>query len=246
MKTNLKSYNKWKLKRKLEANDDGQAKHSRGGGYMEDLRKSEVCQFNSSSSLNRDYPAPWIVPRLPGERLQFPTGGCWVAKIYDSSHSTNRCERIQVDNLLCYSRLAMAFYNIGMGTDFRVVKLLMATRENSRTYPHYITFEAERNTGGSDSTLDTQYSLALYLSQFALLSYNSHVLKRFVVAKHDIESLKVLKLVKPDSEKDKIIVPRFLLSIQTDHEFRAYYKSDYEIAMIVLLIMPKIPLVVEL
>ncbi|KAK1400507.1 hypothetical protein POM88_000112 [Heracleum sosnowskyi] len=144
------------------------------------------------------------------------------------------------------------------GTHFRVVKLLMATRGNSKTYPHYITFEAERNTEGSvtfqteilvsnhpfsnikilfvrikpdqynsqpsdidhnaqvvedhtrlsqvintytiDSTLDSQYSLALYLSQFALFSFNNNVLKRFVVAKHDIESLKVLKLVKLDSE----------------------------------------------
>ncbi|KAK1400496.1 hypothetical protein POM88_000101 [Heracleum sosnowskyi] len=160
MKTNLKSYNKWKLKRKSEANDDGEAKQGRGG-YMEDLQKSQNFEVG-------DYPVPWVLPkRYPGDRLRCITGLPCVAKIYDTAHSTHGIKRIHIDKLLCYSRLAMAFYNIRM-----------------------------------DSTLDTQYSLAIYLSQFALLSYNSRVLKRFVVAKHDIESLKVLKLVKPDSEPD--------------------------------------------
>lgn len=43
MKTNLKSYLKTKLKRKLEGDDEEE--EDTGGGYVEDLRKSEVCKF---------------------------------------------------------------------------------------------------------------------------------------------------------------------------------------------------------
>ncbi|KAK1400506.1 hypothetical protein POM88_000111 [Heracleum sosnowskyi] len=188
MKTNLKSYNKWKLKRKSEANDDGEAKQGRGS-YMEDLRKSQNFEVG-------DYPVPWVLPKCyPGDRSQCITGLPCVAKIYDTAHSTHGIKRIHIDKLLCYSRLAMAFYNIRMGTDFRPSDIDQVVEDRTR-------LSQVINTYTIDSTLDSQYSLALYLSQFALFSFNNNVLKRFVVAKHDIESLKVLKLVKRDSEPE--------------------------------------------
>ncbi|KAK1378475.1 hypothetical protein POM88_025219 [Heracleum sosnowskyi] len=56
-----------------------------------------------------------------------------------------------------------------------------------------------------DSQLDTPYSLALYLSQYALVI---HVLQEDV-AKHDMESLKVLKLVKSVAK-----VPTYLITFE--------------------------------
>lgn len=49
------------------------------------------------------------------------------------------------------------------------------------------------------SQVDSQYSLALYLSHYALLNYNLFTLSESI-AKHDIESLKVVKLMKPNAE----------------------------------------------
>ncbi|KAK1370086.1 hypothetical protein POM88_036178 [Heracleum sosnowskyi] len=257
MRSNLKSYNKLKLKRKLE--DDGE-KHdgakTGGGGYYEDLRKSENFEVG-------DYTPPWVChPRFPGDRIQFRTGISCPAKIYDSLRKKPRQDGIVLDKLICFSRLAISFYNIRMGTHFRFLNVRMTTAHGSPSaYTYYLTFEAQRNTEeGSvtfqtklitskkpclniqiffvrvkpdpdnsnhsnnsqpsesdhnaqvtllsqvinaytiDSRLDSQYNLALYLSQYALVSYNYRVLKQFVVAKHDMESLKVLKLVKPDSE----------------------------------------------
>ncbi|KAK1400501.1 hypothetical protein POM88_000106 [Heracleum sosnowskyi] len=223
MKTNLKSYNKSKLKRKLEADDDeeGVAK----GGYLEDLIKSENFEVG-------DYhPAPWVrYPRFPGDRLQFICGFPCVAKIYDSSHKNPSCQRILIQRLLCFSRLAMLFYNIRMGTYFRVVKPSEFDHNKSKnSQPSEFDHKKSKNSQPSDfdhnaqvvehctrlyrvintytidSRLDSQYSLALYLSQFALVSHNYYVLK-LSVAKHDIESLKVLKLVKPDSEDPTYLI----------------------------------------
>ncbi|KAK1378462.1 hypothetical protein POM88_025206 [Heracleum sosnowskyi] len=58
------------------------------------------------------------------------------------------------------------------------------------------------------SRLDHRYSLALYLSQYALVSHNIHVLQEDV-AKHDMKSLKVLKLVKSVAK-----VPTYLITFE--------------------------------
>ncbi|XP_074324712.1 uncharacterized protein LOC141661605 isoform X1 [Apium graveolens] len=247
-----------KGKRKLEDDNDS-------GTYSKDLKRSENFELG-------DYPVPWVhYPQSPGDRLQFYTGGSFVAKVYDIARSDSKnCEPVEVVQLLCYSRLAMAFYNIRMGTHFCVVKVLMATAQNTPAYTNYVTFEAETNSGGSvtfqtkilvfyhpcpkiqilfvrikpdykpsnnsqppdldhiaqvveerallsrvintyaiDSELDSQYCLARYLSQFALVSHDVFVLDQFVVAKHDIESLKVLELVKLDS-----MVPSYLITFE--------------------------------
>ncbi|XP_063936820.1 uncharacterized protein LOC108195441 isoform X1 [Daucus carota subsp. sativus] len=252
MNTKLESSSD-KRKRKLENGDNG-------GSYYEDLKRSENFEVG-------DYPIPWVhYPQFPGDRLQFCTGGSMVLKVYDISRSSKDYRPVELVQLLCYSRLAMAFYNIRMGTNFSVVKVLMATAQNSPVYTKYVTFEAETNSGGSvifqtkifvyyrpcfkieisfvrikpdcnnsqpsdldhiavvdegallsrvistyttDSALDSQSSLALYLSQFALVSHDVFVLKQFRVAKHDIESLKVLQLVKLDSR-----VPSYLITFE--------------------------------
>ncbi|KAL6542523.1 hypothetical protein OROMI_024125 [Orobanche minor] len=59
-----------------------------------------------------------------------------------------------------------------------------------------------------DSPLDSQYSLALYLCQYALFSYNFSTLSGSV-AKHDIESLKVVELTKPVAE-----IPTYLITYE--------------------------------
>ncbi|XP_063940189.1 uncharacterized protein LOC135149158 isoform X1 [Daucus carota subsp. sativus] len=242
-----------KGKRRLEDEDNS-------GSYSKDLKRSQNFELG-------DYPEPWIhYPQYPGDRLQFCTGGSFVAKVYDISRSSKNCRPVELVQLLCYSRLAMALYNIRMGTNFSVVKVLMATAQNTPVYTKYVTFEAETNSGGSvtfqtkiivfyhpchqiqilfvrikpdynnsqpsdldhiavveegallsrvistyttDSGLDSQYNLALYLSQFALVSHDVFVLKQFRVAKHDIESLKVLQLVKLDSS-----VPSYLITFE--------------------------------
>ncbi|KAL6542524.1 hypothetical protein OROMI_024126 [Orobanche minor] len=59
-----------------------------------------------------------------------------------------------------------------------------------------------------DSPLDSQYNLALYLCQYALFSYNFFTLSGSV-AKHDIESLKVVELTKPVAE-----IPTYLITYE--------------------------------
>ncbi|XP_074373011.1 uncharacterized protein LOC141713475 [Apium graveolens] len=59
-----------------------------------------------------------------------------------------------------------------------------------------------------DSELESRYSLALYLSQYALHDYNLSKLS-LSVAKHDIDSLKVVELMKPVAE-----VPTYRITFQ--------------------------------
>ncbi|KAL8118102.1 hypothetical protein AgCh_015854 [Apium graveolens] len=120
MKTNLESSSD-KGKRKLEDEDDSST-------YSKDLKRSENFEVG-------DYPVPWVHhPQSPGDHLQFYTGASFVAKVYDISRSSKNCKPVELHQLLCYSKLAMTFYNIKMGTQFFVVKVLMATSQNKPAY----------------------------------------------------------------------------------------------------------------
>ncbi|KAK1379392.1 hypothetical protein POM88_026136 [Heracleum sosnowskyi] len=201
--------------------------------YLDEVEKSENFEVG-------DYPYPgttvYGAPRPPMTGCSIP------AKIYDAS-DPDPDEQLYDYRLLCFSRLALCFYNIREGTYFRDVKVLMATQRGISNCDTYITFQAfssksRRNRGSAvtfqthpseydpkakivqdrlfkvikkytiGSRLDSRYSLALHLSQYALVSHNIDVLQEDV-AKHDMESLKVLKLVKSVAK-----VPTYLITFE--------------------------------
>lgn len=228
----------------FSSDDESDLEREAWSRYWEELEKSDNFEVGD-------------IPRPCGHKQ--PLVGNAFSKIYDASREPDPDYELEDYTLLCFSRLAICFYNMREGTYFRDVKVLMATRSGLTDPDYYITFQAfsyksRRSRGNAvtfqthiiefvcncprfqimfvrikpdgnkakksqhseydpkaqivqdhlfrviktytiDSRLDSRYSLALYLSQFALVSHNLDVLKE-TVAKHDMESLKVLKLVK--------------------------------------------------
>lgn len=70
-----------------------------------------------------------------------------------------------------------------------------------------------------DSGLDSRYSLDLYLSQYALFTYNLRTLS-LRVAKHDIESLEVVQLMKSVAE-----VPTYRITFEAPLRSKTKMKS---------------------
>ncbi|KAK1378477.1 hypothetical protein POM88_025221 [Heracleum sosnowskyi] len=232
--------------------------------YLNEVEKSENFEVG-------DYPYPGTT--VYGAPRQPMTSCSIAAKIYDAS-DPDPDQQLYDYRLLCFSRLALCFYNIREGTYFHDVKVLMATQRGISNCDTYITFQAfssksRRNRESAvtfqthvidfdymepcprfqimfvrikpdgnkakksqpseydpkakivhdclfqviktytiDSRLDCRYSLALHLSQYALVSHNIDVLQEDV-AKHDMESLKVLKLVKSVAK-----VPTYLITFE--------------------------------
>ncbi|KAK1401099.1 hypothetical protein POM88_000704 [Heracleum sosnowskyi] len=198
MKTNaLKLPRRLYLKRKFEAESDVEKEKPDSDVAKEKSKEKDFSDYTDDDMFDAEEIEVFPVEIIDGRKQAF-TGAARIKIIYDSLCPPPN--QTLIDNMLLYlSNLAICVYNMMEGTYFCDVKLLRATNRGYRLYQVITTY---------DSSLDSRYSLALYLSRVSLVSYYRTVLA-VNVAKHDIESLKVLKLVKSVAK-----VPTYLITFQ--------------------------------